>query len=136
MAGAPLDLIRNVPLFEGLGRKELDKLARSFKESTFGTGDVVAREGEAGVGFFVIADGEARVTVRGEERARLRAGDYFGEIALIDRGTRTATVTAATPLRCYGITSWEFRPLVEGNVDIAWRLLETLARRLRAEARS
>jgi CRP-like cAMP-binding protein len=70
--------------------------------------------------------------VRGEERAKLGPGDYFGEIALIDEGGRSATLTADSDLRCYGLTSWEFRPLVESNASIAWQLLETLAKRLRA----
>lgn len=130
--GAPVELVQQVPLFAGLDRRELERLARSFKESSFEPGDVVAAEGEGGVGFFVIESGEAGVTVRGTDRARLRPGDHFGEIALIDDGARTATVTALTPLRCYGLTSWEFRPLVESNAGIAWKLLQTLAQRLRA----
>ena len=72
------------------------------------------------------------MTVHGEERATLGPGDYFGEVALIDEGARTATIVAKTDLRCYGLTSWEFRPLVESNGEIAWKLLQTLAKRLRA----
>ena len=129
---APLELLQSVPLFAELDRRELETLARSFKERTFSAGQTVAAEGKGGIGFFLIGDGEAGVTVRGEERATLRAGDYFGEVALIDEGSRTATITAKTDLRCYGLTSWEFRPLVEGNASIAWKLLGTLAKRLRA----
>ena len=76
--------------------------------------------------------GEASVSVHGHGRDKLGPGDYFGEIALIDEGGRSATVTADSELRCYGLTSWEFRPLVEGNAAIAWKLLETMAKRLRA----
>jgi CRP-like cAMP-binding protein len=72
------------------------------------------------------------VTVGGDERTTLKAGDHFGEVALIDEGARTATITAKTPLVCYGLTAWEFKPLVEGNGVIAWKLLQTLAKRLRA----
>ena len=112
-------------------------MASSFKERRFAPGDVVAREGQSGVGFFVIEEGEATVVSHGEERATLGPGDYFGEIALIDDGARTATIQAASPLRCYGMTSWEFRPLVESHASIAWKLLQVLAQRLRqAEARS
>ena len=103
-----------------------------IKERTFGEGDMVAAEGKGGVGFFVISDGEAAVSVHGEERGSLGPGDYFGEIALIDEGARSATVTADSELRCYGMTSWEFRPLVETNATIAWHLLQTMAKRLRA----
>ena len=86
----------------------------------------------AGAGFFVITDGNATVSVGGEAKTTLGAGDYFGEIALIDEGTRSATITAATDVTAYGMTSWEFKPFVEDHPQVAWALLETLARRLRA----
>ena len=131
MAEAPVELLQRVPLFAEFDRRDLERLARSFKERTFEAGHKVAAEGKGAAGFFVIENGEATVSVRGEERARLGPGDYFGEIALIDDGARSATITAESDLRCYGLTSWEFRPLVESNASIAWKLLETLAKRLR-----
>ena len=76
--------------------------------------------------------GEATVSSKGVDLATLGPGDYFGEIALIDGGPRSATVTAATDLVCYGLTFWEFRPLVERNGTIGWKLLQALAKRLRA----
>ena len=79
----------------------------------------------------MIASGEAAVTIRGEPRTKLGPGDYFGEIALLDEGARIATVKAVTGLECYGLTLWEFRPLVEENGVIGWKLLQTLARELR-----
>jgi CRP-like cAMP-binding protein len=137
VADAPSELIASVPLFGALAPKDVQQIARSFKERTFSAGDVIAEEGKGGVGFFVIEAGTAKVTVRGEERATLGPGSYFGEVALIDDGARTATVTAETELRCYGLTSWEFRPLVEMNPSIAWHMLQTLAQRLReAEQRA
>ena len=69
---------------------------------------------------------------RGRARATLSSGDYFGEIALIDEGTRSATITAATDVTAYGMTSWEFKPFVEDHPQVAWALLKTLAQRLRA----
>jgi CRP-like cAMP-binding protein len=131
MAEAPVDLLHRVPLFSDLEQKELQQVAKSFKERTFNPGDTIASEGTGGIGFFVIADGTAKVSVQGEERASLGPGDYFGEIALIDDGARTATVTADSELRCYGLTSWEFRPLVETDSRIAWKLLQAMAKRLR-----
>ena len=128
---APVELIQRVPLFADLERRELQDLAASFKERTFSPGDVIAQEGEAGVGFFVIAEGEATVSVHGDEVHRLGPGDYFGEVALIDAGARTATVTATSPLRCYGLTAWDFRPFVESNASIAWKLLQAMAKLLR-----
>ena len=132
MSEAPVELLQRVPLFADFERGELERLARSFKQRTFDSGSTVADEGRTGAGFFVIESGEASVSVHGAERAKLGPGDYFGEIALIDDGARSATVTADSELRCYGLTSWEFRPLVEGNASIAWKLLETMVKRLRA----
>jgi CRP/FNR family cyclic AMP-dependent transcriptional regulator len=132
VAEPSVELLERVPLFADFDRRDLERLARSFKERTFESGHAVASEGKGGAGFFVIESGEATVTVRGSERRKLGPGDYFGEIALIDDGARSATVTADSDLHCYGLTSWEFRPLVETNASIAWKLLETMAKRLRA----
>ena len=129
---APQELIKQVPLFSELDKRDLQGLASSMKERTFEEGDTVASEGQTGVGFFIIDEGEATISVKGEERATLGHGDYFGEVALIDDGARTATITAKTPLKCYGITSWEFKPLVEANADLAWKMLQTMAKMLRA----
>jgi CRP/FNR family cyclic AMP-dependent transcriptional regulator len=132
MAGAPIDLLERIPLFQGLPHKELERIAQSFKERRFSAGDTVAAEGAGGIGFFVIADGTAMVDVHGEERGQMGPGDYFGEIALIDdQARRTATITAETDMTCYGLTSWSFRPLVESNAEIAWKLLQVMAKRLR-----
>ena len=109
---APVELLKHVPLFHGLSEKELKSLANNFTERTFSEGQELTHEGSGGVGFFVLESGEARVTVDGQERRTLGPGDYFGEIALLDDGARSATVTAVSDLRCYGLTSWEFRPLV------------------------
>jgi CRP/FNR family transcriptional regulator, cyclic AMP receptor protein len=132
MADAPIELLEQIPLFEGLPHQELERIARSFKERRFSAGDTVAAEGSGGVGFFVIGEGTATVDVHGEQRGQLGPGDYFGEIALIDdQARRTATITAETDLTCYGLTSWDFRPLVETNAEIAWKLLQVMAKRLR-----
>src|SRR5262249_60778450 len=94
-------------------------------------GETVIVEGSGGAAFFLTDPGQVRVTHKGVELATLGPGDYFGETALIDGGPRMATVTAATDLVCYGLTFWEFRPLVERNGTIAWKLLQALAKRLR-----
>jgi CRP/FNR family transcriptional regulator, cyclic AMP receptor protein len=124
-----IELLKRVPLFAGLDARDLRDIASTMKERRFSSGDVIAEEGQTGVGFFVIEEGEARVEVDGEEVRRLGAGDYLGEIALIAEAPRTATVTAETDMVALGLTSWEFRPIVETNASIAWKLLETLARR-------
>jgi CRP-like cAMP-binding protein len=130
--GAPLDLLRSVPLFDRVDDKQLKRLGESFTDRPFSAGQELVTEGSGGVGFFIIESGQARVSVEGEFRAELGPGDHFGEIALIDGGLRTATVTALTDGKMYGMTSWQFRPLVEDNASIAWPLLEAMARRARA----
>ena len=79
----------------------------------------------------MIESGEAQVTVDGEDRRVLRSGDYFGEIALLDAGIRSATITATSDGKMYGLTQWQFRPLVEENASIAWPLLQAMAKRTR-----
>ncbi len=132
MAGPSVELLQRVPLFAELEPRELERLSGSFKERTFGAGEPVATEGEGGVGFFVIESGEAVVTVHGDERGRLGPGDYFGDVAMIDQGDRTATIQTESDLKCYGLTFWDFRPLVESDARIAWPLLQAMAKRLRA----
>jgi CRP-like cAMP-binding protein len=132
VAQGPVDLLQRVPIFQGLDRRELERIAASMKPRTFRAGDTVTSEGQGGVGFFVIEDGKAKVTVGGENRRTLGAGDYFGEVALLTDRPRTATITAETDLRCYGMTSWDFKPLVETHGSIAWKLLQAMAKNYQA----
>ena len=123
-----VDALANVPMLSSLDRRHLEKLAKDFSERTFPAGSVVVRQGDdRGIGFFVIADGEAAVTVDDAVVATLRAGDHFGAIALIADRVRTATVTARTDLHCYVMTLWDFRSFVQGDAEVAWKLLEQLA---------
>jgi CRP/FNR family cyclic AMP-dependent transcriptional regulator len=128
MAEGAVDLLQRVPIFSDLDRKELQRIAASMKERTFSAGDKVTAEGQTGVGFFVIESGSAKVTVGGEDRRRLGPGDYFGEVALLNESARTATIVAESDLKCYGLTSWEFRPLVETHGSIAWKLLQAMSK--------
>jgi pyruvate,water dikinase len=128
----PVTALRRVQLFADMDRRQAEQIARVVKERRFAKGETVIMEGSGGAAFFFIESGEAKVTSKGVELATLGPGDHFGEIALIDGGPRSATVTAATDLVCYGITFWEFRPLVEMNGTIGWKLLQALAKRLRA----
>lgn len=127
----PVGLLSSVPLFSGCTKKELQAIARATKEVNHKGGAVIAREGEKGMGFFLILDGTARVSVGGRSRAKLGPGDYFGEIALLDEGPRSATVTAETPMKLLGLTAWNFRRLIADNPSIAQKLLRAMADRLR-----
>ena len=137
MAKPSAETLARVPLFSSLEPRDLERVADSFKQRDYAAGDTIASEGSGGAGFFVIGEGTAKVTVGGEERATLGPGDYFGEIALLDEGARTATVTADSDMTTYAMTLWEFRPIVETDPRIAWKLVQALARRLReADART
>jgi CPA1 family monovalent cation:H+ antiporter len=119
--------LERVPLFSGLNQRQLKKLARGFKERQFRPGRAVVREGQMdGVGFFVIAEGLATVTVDGTDVTRLGPGDYFGELAMISEQVRGATVTAETELRCLVMAFWDFRAFAKENPDVTWKLLQHL----------
>jgi hypothetical protein len=120
-----------VPLFSDLAGPDRDAVARLFTRRVFAPGETVTKEGSDAAAFYLIDSGTASVTVHGAFRRTLGPGDYFGEIALIDGGVRSATVTAYDELVCQGITLWDFQPLVQATPAIAWTLLRTLARMLR-----
>lgn len=122
--------LKKVPLFADLNDRELGEIAGSMRERRFSAGDTVTQEGAAGIGFFVVEDGEADVTVDGQPRGAIGPGDYFGEIALLTGSDRTATITAKTDMLCHGLTSWDFKPLVENNSALAWKLLTAMAAKL------
>ena len=129
-------LLRNVRLFSDLDERDLESLADEFNERRFTAGDKIALEGEGGLMFFVVESGELSVErsrrVRGDDRAGLR----FGEIALIDRRPRTATVTAVSDVKAYGLPVFVFRPFVEARPQVAWKMLESMADRLAAAPKS
>jgi CRP-like cAMP-binding protein len=130
MARASVDTLKKVPLFGGLERKELQQIADSMQEREFAAGSTVVQEGAGGAGFFIGESGEADVSVGGQPRRTIGPGDYFGEIALLTDSPRTATIVAKTDMVCHGMTPWEFKPLVETNSAIAWKLLTAMAEKL------
>jgi len=132
----PVAALQRVALFAGMDRRQSEQIARLLKERRFQKGETVILEGSGGAAFFLIDSGEATVSQKGVVLRTMGPGDHFGEIALIDGGPRTATVTATTDLVCYGLTFWEFRPLIERNGTIAWKILQELAKRLRVVEKS
>ena len=131
VAKASVEMLKKVPLFADLDARELGQISSSMRERRFAAGETVTQEGAGGAGFFVVESGSADVSVDGAPRGTIGPGDYFGEIALLTGSDRTATITANSELLCYGMTPWDFRPLVESNSAIAWKLLTAMAEKLR-----
>ncbi len=126
-----VDQLAKVPMFSGCTKRELQAIVRAAKGVSHPEGHVIAREGDRGIGFFLITEGKVKVTIGGKPRGSLGPGDFFGEVSLLDRGPRTATVTATTPVKLMGITFWVFRGLLEQHPSIAMKVLEVVAQRLR-----
>ncbi len=124
--------LAQVPIFSECTKRELTIIGRAAKEVSHREATVIAREGERGVGLFLILEGQCKVSIGGKTKAKLGPGDFFGEVALLDGGPRTATVTALTPVRLVGITGWVFRGLLMEHPSIALKTLEAVAGRLRA----
>ncbi len=133
---AKIELLKSVPLFAGCSKTELRELARTADELDIREGTVLTREGRSGREFFVLVDGTARVTKKGKKIGDLAAGDWFGEIALLTDGPRTATVTATSPVDVLVITDRRFRSLVETMPSIALKVLSCVGDRLARDAHS
>jgi CRP-like cAMP-binding protein len=129
------DVLSSVPLFAAVSKKDLARLAREAHERTFPAGTVLTDQDEFGTIFTVIVDGKAVVSVEGEPVARLGSGGYFGEMALIDRDRRSATVVAETDLSCVMLTQWVFRPFAMEHPEVSWALLEVMVARVREAER-
>jgi CRP/FNR family transcriptional regulator, cyclic AMP receptor protein len=128
---AMIDRLREVAIFRGLDEKELHRIVEVGKEVRFEPGKVVAEQDGGAAGFHLILDGEVSVDVSGRERARLRSGQYFGEMSLIDGKPRSATVRAEAPTTTFALTSWQFLPLLDEYPSISRALLVELSGRLR-----
>jgi CRP-like cAMP-binding protein len=126
-----IDLLKSVPLFDGLSKRELDAVFRTGKEVQFDEGHDIVEEGATGIGFHLILDGQVDVLVRGRRRASLGRGDYFGEMSLLDGGPRSATCRTASEVRTLALTPWAFLSLIERSPSIAKKLLVELSKRLR-----
>jgi CRP/FNR family transcriptional regulator, cyclic AMP receptor protein len=132
-----LDHLAEVPLFSALSKKDLQLVARNAEDVKVDAGKVLVSEGSAGTEFFVIVDGKARVTRRGKKIAELGPGGFFGDLALLDRAPRNATVVAETPMEVLVLGQREFAALIDEVPGFAHKLLAGLARRLReADAKS
>jgi CRP-like cAMP-binding protein len=132
-ADTRVDLIRGLPLFELCSKRDLRRIAALADEREIAAGTDLIREGEPGSEFYVVVDGEVDVRRRGRRVARLGAGSYVGEIALLSRSPRTATVVAATPLRVLAISGRDFVALVDTLPELWLKVARTLADRVDAD---
>jgi CRP/FNR family transcriptional regulator, cyclic AMP receptor protein len=126
-----VERLSHVPIFAGCSKRDLQTIAKAVRPVRHAAGGIVATEGEPGAGLFVIDQGEADVTIGGRKLNHLGPGDFFGEMALLDGGPRTATVTATTDLSLFALTGWVYRGLLTEHPSIAIRTLEAMAARLR-----
>jgi CRP-like cAMP-binding protein len=124
------EALRKAPLFEGLSKKELLEVARVTEDLHVPAGTVLCKEDTLGREFYVIVDGTIDVTRGGKKIATRGAGDFVGEIALLTSARRTATVTAATPVRCLILMRGDFRRVLDENRSIERKVMEALAERL------
>ena len=131
---AKIELLKRVPLFAGCSRKELGEIALVADEIDVRAGKVLTREGDSGREFFVLVDGAAEVRRKGRKVRTLKAGDFFGEIALVSKRPRTATVSITTPATLLVVTDRAFRGLMEKMPSIQVKVLTALADRLAADA--
>lgn len=131
---AKVDLLRNVPLFAGCSKADLQRIAEIADELDLGEGATLIREGERGREFLVVVDGTVKVSRKGRKLRDLGAGDFIGEIALVADVPRTATVTATSPVRLLVVTDRAFRGLLEKTPSVATRVLQSLGERLHSDA--
>jgi CRP-like cAMP-binding protein len=128
-----VELLRGLPLFELCSKRDLRRIAALAEERTIESGTELIREGEPGTEFYVVVDGEVDVRRRGRRIARLGASSFVGEIALLSRSPRTATVVAATPLRVLAISGRDFVELLDTLPELWLKVARTLADRVDAD---
>jgi len=128
---AYLEYLRKVPIFKVLPPMELEFISRSVKERVYEPGTVIVKQGDPGVGFFMIAEGRVEVTHDGHKIREMGPDEFFGEMALMEERIRTATVTAKARVRCLQLVRWDFRALLKENPELAVRMLEVVVARLR-----
>jgi CRP/FNR family transcriptional regulator, cyclic AMP receptor protein len=132
-ADARVELIRHLPLFELCSKRDLRRIASLADERRIEPGTELISEGEPGTEFYVVVEGEVDVRRRGRRISRLGAGRFVGEIALLSRSPRTATVVAATPLRVLGISGRDFVDLLDTLPELWLKVARTLADRVDAD---
>jgi CRP/FNR family transcriptional regulator len=136
MAAPNVDFLRRVPLFQELDDHTLREIANAAVEQRWEAGQEIVRQGDTGVGMFVVRSGKVEIVQehdgKHEKIRELGPGDFFGDMALLDEFPRSATVRALEPTTCLGLTRWHFRGILESHPQIALKFLPILTKRLRA----
>jgi CRP-like cAMP-binding protein len=127
-----IEMLEKSSLWSGLSKKDLKSIVKLSKERTYETGDVIVRKGEGGVGFYLILEGSVEIRSDGKTIAKLDAGQFFGEMSVIDNQPRSADVVAVEPSRCLILSAWSFNALISENPKIALKMLQEFVRRLRS----
>lgn len=127
-----VDLLKNVDLFRGMSAREVNRLRSSGRDTEHDEGHTVVEETGTGLGFHLVIEGTAAVSQRGQHLRDIGPGDYFGEISLLDGGTRSATVVATSPLRTLYLNSTKFNMLLDEQPEMARTVMIALCKRLRA----
>jgi len=135
-AKGTLTFLERVPLFRGLKRRQLERLAGRFVEREYDAGKAIVTQDRGGEGIFIVVSGKAEAVRERADGVRVVVNtfgptDFFGELALLDDGLRTASVIATEPTRCLALTRWDFRAALQEDVDMAITILEELAKRFR-----
>lgn len=132
-AAKSVEMLRVVPLFSNLSDRQLRSIIGQAKEVFFPAGREICKQGETGVGMHVVLEGQTKVQINGRTRRKLGPGAFFGEIALLDGGPRTASVIAETDVHTISIPHWNFRTLLKEQPPLALKMLEETCKRLREE---
>ena len=133
LSDSKIDALSQVPLFAGCTRKELEFLVTRTDEVLAPAGRTLIKQGALGDTFYLLLEGDASVEVDGRERPALRAGSFFGEISMLDRGTATATVVTTSPARLMVMSHVQFRDAIKGNDDLLSKVMAAMAQRLRRD---
>ena len=136
MADPRIAALARIPLFARATKKELEFIAREMDEVEVPAGRVLTRQGKPGDTFYVIRDGEAEVQVDGKARRILKAGDFFGEISMIDRGLATATVTTRSKARMFVMSHSQFRDAIKASDPLMVKVLMAMGERLREDVKA
>jgi CRP-like cAMP-binding protein len=129
-----LTILQRTPLFQGLNRRQIERVGKRFVERSYDPGDKIVTQGKGGEGFFIIIEGRVEVIREQTDGTQvvlhpLEAGDFFGEMALLTKQLRTASVVATEPTCCLVLTQWDFLGLLREDADMAVTVLQELAER-------